>query len=172
MSGSLAPTDAKAVQALLSSDLQRAVSLYGEAWFLSVRHMWPACARHEEFIAAIERGALEHGRAENPFEQPAQRTVQRLYKMEVPKVALLTVDSDVLAWLQQVESICTIAGFSEVGWVDLAAAYMEEVPRDCWVAAQQQTSECDSAGAKQWSRFKDWCKSSLHAFVRACLSIY
>ena len=152
-----APIDPKAVQAILSSDLRRAVALYGEAWFLSMRKFWPACAEHEDMIADVESRAGTH--VENPFVEAAPSSVRqsRSFTLEVQKIPALTLESDVTAWLEQFESICVTAGFNEAAWISLATASMDKMSREYWDAVEQQVLDHGSADhVRQWQSFKIW----------------
>lgn len=153
------PVDAKTVQALLSDDLKRAVTMYGQAWFLSVREFWPACSQHEKFIADIESRAGGH--FDNPFAEPTSSS-SRARSIEAAKVEMPSVDSDITAWLDQVESAFSNAEFAEAAWIDLASAYMEKLPKICWAASEQLVLEKTAKDHfRPWDGFKDWCKTHL-----------
>ena len=123
------PVDRKLVQSILKADLKGAVAQHGEAWFLSVRSCWPACSEHGDYIDAIE------ARAANAHLGPPCAASQALpgksYDVEIPKVAVFEVGDDAVAWLEQVESVCTLARFAKPAWCALAAASMAETPLKC-----------------------------------------
>lgn len=155
-----APLDAKAVHNVLSAGLEGAVSLYGQAWSLSVRDFWPACSQHEQFIADIESCAGRQ--VENPFAQPAPLAVMRTYNVEVAKVQNFDVVGDVTSWLDNIERVCSSAEFAEAAWIDLACTSMEMIPKGCWAASEQLVLESAARDhVRPWDRFKDWCKSNL-----------
>ena len=157
----LPPVDARTVQAVLSADLKGAVTMYGQAWFLSVRDFWPACSQHEAFIADIESRVGCH--SENPFAQPASSPC-RARTIEFAKVKTLEVNGDVTAWLDQLENVFSNAEFAEAAWIDLACASMDTIPKDCWTAREQVVLDSATRDhVRPWDRFKDWCKSHLDA---------
>lgn len=112
--------------------------MYGQAWLLSVRDLWPACSQHETFIADIESQAGDH--FDNPFAEPTSSS-NRARTIKVAKVEMLSVNGDITAWLDQVERAFSNAEFAEAAWIDLASAYMEELPKNCWTASEQLVLE-------------------------------
>ena len=134
------PTDRDTVQSVLKSDLKRAVAQFGEAWFLSVRNFWPACSEHGDFIDAVEERAMAANLA-----QPVEPTVAAARKsfsvVEVPKVAVFDAGSDAIAWLEQVENVCSVANFAKPAWCAFATASLDKVPLNCWIAHKRQVSE-------------------------------
>ena len=153
------PVDAKTVQAILSADLKGAVMLYGQAWFLSVRELWPACSQHEAFIADIESRA--GCQSENPFAQPASSPC-RACTIEVAKVQPLAANGNVTAWLDQLEAVFSVAELAEAAWIDLACASTNKIPKDSWTASEQVVLDSATRDhGRPWDKFKDWCKSHL-----------
>ena len=166
----IGPVDRRLVQSILKADLKGAVAQYGEAWFLSVCSCWPACSEHGDYIDAIEaRAATAHlgSPCETTQALPGKSDV-----VEIPKVAVFEVGDDAVAWLEQVESVCTLARFAKPAWCALAAASMAETPLKCWVAHKRQFSEldCDSE-LWHWDSFKDWGSSSLNIRAIMCCEL-